>query len=1255
MFNRRSIARALISVVASVAVVFTASTPANSFSFGPKATYLVQITPTAKAAVESAITKAGGKVEDRYQYVFDGFKIELPVAAVRLLKLVPNVLTIEEDIPMSLGTSQTQSPTPSWGLDRIDQRTTISSADTSSYGYKSAGTGATVYVVDTGVSKHQDFGARLSGTGYSGFSDGNGFNDCNGHGTHVASTAAGTNYGVAKNASIVAVRVLGCNGSGSMSGVVAGLDWILSPQNVNSKSKAVVNMSLGGGASSILDSAVQRLTNAGIAVVVAAGNNNADACTASPARAPSAITVGATDIRDFKSSFSNHGPCVDIHAPGSSITGAWWDSETAVRTISGTSMAAPHVAGAAAIYFGMSNSGTVTELSSYLATESTSDVIQGLPVNTVNKLLYVSPSDGAPVVTDPSLSLANITEISHRSAQVTFKITPGSETAKLNLAISTDPTMANAVIAPISPTEVSGTEPVTAIANLTGLQSTTTYFVQLTMTTTSKEIKSLIESFKTTPPPVVAPTVTVLEPTEVTSYSARLHGTVIAGNATSRVNFIYSQDSTFAKDVVSVVAIPEVVSGNTATPVNVPVSFLVSGKTYYYKVVAINSSATTQSETSSFTVKVAPGVAPTVVTEKLTTSASSVEQTFSGIVNPRGQTTTVRFSYGRSSSLSSGTTSFILPASPITGETDQKVAAVVKGLIPGLGYYYRFEASNDSGVTRGAIQYSIVTPVKAEFRRNYVSNQTGYAAKLNSTVNAGGSNTRWSYIYGTDPTLNSATTTLNATPNAITHASDVTISLSLTGLTPSTTYFYRPTVRILTGPFAGQTLLGPISSFGTLNVAPQPQPQPQPEPQPQPQPQPQPEPQPSPGKQPQTISFNALANIEYGPAQALVASASSNLPVTFTSLTPSVCYILSLPSSTMVQYRTPVSTANSTTCTIAADQPGNTSFDAAPRVTRSFNFNKVAMTIRVIPTGPITAEGNFVWGEISTVNRSLMSGLNSLGHLLDVTSLTPNICSVSRVETVDQGSKGINTRSLVKGIDNGSCRVRFSFAGKDTRSATETIWSTTLSGLTPPPAIPAEKWNQTISFPEIANREFGAGILLKAFSSSKLLVTYSVATPQTCRILEPQKEQFVVVTAAGLPDVETATCTVVADQLGNDYYLAAAPVSQSFTWRKAAQQIAATNMPNLRVSTASYLVTARLSTVDRTLMSGLSALNGLITATSLTPTTCIVTRNDLVSARTPYSRIYIRGIAKGPCSISLGAAGVSRRAPATLIISGTVN
>ena len=212
---------------------------------------------------------------------------------------------------------------------------------------------STIYIVDTGVYPHDDIKARLSTSGFSAISDGNGPIDCNGHGTHVAGTAAGTQYGIAKNAKIVPVRVLGCTGSGSFSQVIAGLEWILSPENPNSKTQAVVNMSLGGNASATIDAAVTKLTNSGIVVVVAAGNSNADACNYSPARAPSAITVGATDKTDARASYSNFGSCVDLSAPGSMITSAWYTSTTAMNTISGTSMATPHVVGAAAVYLGL--------------------------------------------------------------------------------------------------------------------------------------------------------------------------------------------------------------------------------------------------------------------------------------------------------------------------------------------------------------------------------------------------------------------------------------------------------------------------------------------------------------------------------------------------------------------------------------------------------------------------------------------------------------------------------------------------------------------------------------------------------------------------------------------------------------------------------------------------------------------------------------------------------------------------------------
>ena len=184
------------------------------------------------------------------------------------------------------------------------------------------------------------------GNGFTAVNDGNGTNDCNGHGTHVAGTTGGTTYGVAKQVTLHAVRVLGCTGSGSNAGVIAGVDWVTQ----NHVKPAVANMSLGGGVSSALDQAVANSISAGVSYALAAGNDNANACNSSPARVASAVTVGSTTNTDARSSFSNFGTCLDIFAPGSSITSAWRTSDTATNTISGTSMATPHVAGALALY-----------------------------------------------------------------------------------------------------------------------------------------------------------------------------------------------------------------------------------------------------------------------------------------------------------------------------------------------------------------------------------------------------------------------------------------------------------------------------------------------------------------------------------------------------------------------------------------------------------------------------------------------------------------------------------------------------------------------------------------------------------------------------------------------------------------------------------------------------------------------------------------------------------------------------------------
>jgi subtilisin family serine protease len=249
-------------------------------------------------------------------------------------------ITAVADTPVKAIAEQT--PVPSWGLDRIDATTDLLN---NSYKYVSTGSGSIIYVIDTGVyASHSDLSGRVV-AGYTAVADGNGTEDCNGHGTHVAGTAAGTKYGVAKTARVVAVRVLDCAGSGYTSSVVAGINWAVAS---HPGGPGVINLSLGGGANSALDDAVAKATAAGLVVVAAAGNSGADACNFSPARATSALTIGATEKTDAPASYSNFGACVDMYAPGSGITSAWIAGSTATRTISGTSMAAPHVAGLAA-------------------------------------------------------------------------------------------------------------------------------------------------------------------------------------------------------------------------------------------------------------------------------------------------------------------------------------------------------------------------------------------------------------------------------------------------------------------------------------------------------------------------------------------------------------------------------------------------------------------------------------------------------------------------------------------------------------------------------------------------------------------------------------------------------------------------------------------------------------------------------------------------------------------------------------------
>ena len=322
----------------------------------------------------------GARQVARFTAALDGFSARMSDRAVERLRQHPHVAYIEADQRVSIDT--TQSPA-TWGLDRIDQR---SLPLNNAYTYTPTGQGVTAYVIDTGVlASHSQFGGRV-GSGYTAIADGRGTTDCNGHGTHVAGTVGGSTYGVAKQVTLRPVRVLGCNGSGSNSGVIAGVDWVTSHHAAGAP--AVANMSLGGGASSALDTAVNNSIADGVTYAVAAGNENTNACNGSPSRVASALTVGSTTSTDARSSFSNYGSCLDLFAPGSSITSAWYTSTTATNTISGTSMASPHVAGVAALYLQGSPSASPATVNNAIVSTSTTGVVSNPGTGSPNRLLY---------------------------------------------------------------------------------------------------------------------------------------------------------------------------------------------------------------------------------------------------------------------------------------------------------------------------------------------------------------------------------------------------------------------------------------------------------------------------------------------------------------------------------------------------------------------------------------------------------------------------------------------------------------------------------------------------------------------------------------------------------------------------------------------------------------------------------------------------------------------------------------------------
>ncbi|MEU3651847.1 S8 family peptidase [Streptomyces sp. NPDC032161] len=407
---------AAVSVIAGAALALSTAAAFPATAAGPAAegrienagapgaisgSYIVTLDESAadagSAKGRALAREYGAKIKRTYHAALNGYSVELSEDRAKKLAADPAVESVVQNRTFRI--TGTQPSPPSWGLDRIDQKNLPLNQ---SYTYPDkAGEGVTAYIIDTGVRiTHNDFGGRAS-YGYDAIDNDNTAQDGHGHGTHVAATVAGSSYGVAKKAKVVGVRVLDNSGSGTTDQVVAGIDWV----TANAVKPAVANMSLGGGADSVLDAAVRKSIASGVTYAVAAGNESTDASTRSPARVTEAITVGSTTSTDARSSFSNYGSVLDIFAPGSSITSAWNTSDSATNTISGTSMATPHVAGAAALYLADHPAESPAQVSAGLVAAASTGVVTSPGTGSPNRLLNV----GSGTTTPPGPKFENAT------------------------------------------------------------------------------------------------------------------------------------------------------------------------------------------------------------------------------------------------------------------------------------------------------------------------------------------------------------------------------------------------------------------------------------------------------------------------------------------------------------------------------------------------------------------------------------------------------------------------------------------------------------------------------------------------------------------------------------------------------------------------------------------------------------------------------------------------------------------------------
>ncbi|MFZ9651521.1 MAG: fibronectin type III domain-containing protein, partial [Ilumatobacteraceae bacterium] len=629
-------------------------------------------------AAENAL---GGEVIQAFTQAISGYVALLSESQIARLSKDPRVASIEPNQIIEIEGDQANPP--SWGLDRIDQRARPLN---SLYTYNFGGAGVTAYVIDTGIrADHVEFSGRVT-SGFGAIADGYGSTDCNGHGTHVAGTIGGSTTGVAKSTRLVPIRVLNCRGSGAMSNVISGINWAISDHAAGTP--AVANLSLGGSFSTSLNTAIANAVADGIAVVVAAGNNNRLACSYSPASAPSAITVGATTSADARASYSNYGSCLDIFAPGSSITSAYHTSSTALRSLSGTSMAAPHVAGAAALLLEADPTMTPAAVGAKLITFATPDVVSSQGAGSVNLFLYTksawlaptpiapsTPRDLVVVAGNASAALSWLAPTTDNGSSVTdylieFSSNSGSTWSTFNDGVSTSTS-----------------------ATVTGLTNATTYSFRV-KASSSAGTSDASNVVSTTPGIPGEPT--SLRPTAL-NQSVRLTWSAPALNGGSAVTDYIVEYTT------DVNAGYTLFDDGVSTSTTATVTGLTNGTSYFFRVKAVNSIGTGQPSGVASGAPWAIVVPSAPVDVRVTNiELNQIALSWSAPVSDGGSSVSdYLIEYSSNAGLVWAT--FADPTSTIRSTT-------VTGLVNATSYIFRVSAINISGTGAASTATTAVAP-----------------------------------------------------------------------------------------------------------------------------------------------------------------------------------------------------------------------------------------------------------------------------------------------------------------------------------------------------------------------------------------------------------------------------------------------------------------------------------------------------------------------------------------------------------------